>query len=477
MSVRSQAAVKLVATACGHHTQVYGSLVLIDPQQKDDGRMSTVRRLTPEQWFPESEYRLLRAWRRDVFDRLAAKRGLLPLRLLRRGPRRACASGNHAQYNYGVYLIDSLGNRELLYRDPEFLLPQADPHAAADPAAGDSARHAGRATGGATAARSIVAEEPTCREQPPSAVMNVYHGTLPFPEGTQIDRSCGSSNSCPRPRQVANDPRIGYGDQKGARRVLGSVPVEADGSAHFELPTGVPVYFQAIDRHGVGGAVDAIGHLGRPGREDSSARAATNGARRPARSPRSYPSALQPGPVEDHARGPRLRPAELPDPRAAGARCESASSCHAEGIAEGHRRTAPISPAAAPASTPRDRDGKAWYTSYHNSAPATPSSGTTPPSTLQPATTPGRFGARASRLYRLLQNKATTTSELTADRVAPHRRCGSTATATSTVPTTTPASKSKGRLSNHRYNEEVCPKAACGPVVPHAQDLDSLTLA
>jgi hypothetical protein len=32
--------------------------------------------------------------------------------------------------------------------------------------------------------------------------------------------------------------------------VLGTVPVEADGSVYFEAPVGKPIYFQAIDQHG-----------------------------------------------------------------------------------------------------------------------------------------------------------------------------------------------------------------------------------
>jgi hypothetical protein len=36
-----------------------------------------------------------------------------------------------------------------------------------------------------------------------------------------------------------------------SRRSLGTVPVEDDGSAHFELPAKVPVYFQALDKKGL----------------------------------------------------------------------------------------------------------------------------------------------------------------------------------------------------------------------------------
>ena len=32
-------------------------------------------------------------------------------------------------------------------------------------------------------------------------------------------------------------------------RVIGTVPVEADGSAYFKVPTGMPLYFQALDEN------------------------------------------------------------------------------------------------------------------------------------------------------------------------------------------------------------------------------------
>ena len=48
-----------------------------------------------------------------------------------------------------------------------------------------------------------------------------------------------------------SERRIGYGNEKGARAVLGTVPVESDGSAYFELPAGKSVYFQALDERGL----------------------------------------------------------------------------------------------------------------------------------------------------------------------------------------------------------------------------------
>lgn len=68
--------------------------------------------------------------------------------------------------------------------------------------------------------------------------------SAPFPDGVRIDRL--------RIVQLAyksvvgrNIPVTGYGEDtghdKGGRLVLGTVPVEDDGSAYFRMPAGVPV--------------------------------------------------------------------------------------------------------------------------------------------------------------------------------------------------------------------------------------------
>jgi len=46
-------------------------------------------------------------------------------------------------------------------------------------------------------------------------------------------------------------PRIGVAAQSLARGVLGTAPVEEDGSVYFNMPTGAGVYFQLLDEKGV----------------------------------------------------------------------------------------------------------------------------------------------------------------------------------------------------------------------------------
>ena len=44
---------------------------------------------------------------------------------------------------------------------------------------------------------------------------------------------------------------VGVGKQSLTRGVLGTAPVAEDGSAHFQVPTDVPIYFQALDENGL----------------------------------------------------------------------------------------------------------------------------------------------------------------------------------------------------------------------------------
>jgi len=58
-------------------------------------------------------------------------------------------------------------------------------------------------------------------------------------------------NIFPKDNAFLDVPRIGSAAQSLARGVLGTVPVEADGSAYFRVPTGAAIYFQALDEKGL----------------------------------------------------------------------------------------------------------------------------------------------------------------------------------------------------------------------------------
>ena len=80
--------------------------------------------------------------------------------------------------------------------------------------------------------------------------MNVYESNFEWPEGTRI-HALRIIQALPKTTPAPNEPRIGVADQSNARTVLGTAPVEADGSAYFEAPVGKVIYFQALDEQGM----------------------------------------------------------------------------------------------------------------------------------------------------------------------------------------------------------------------------------
>jgi hypothetical protein len=55
----------------------------------------------------------------------------------------------------------------------------------------------------------------------------------------------------PKVQPHMNQPALGVSREDPGKFVLGTVPVESDGSAHFRIPSGLPVFFQALDAEGL----------------------------------------------------------------------------------------------------------------------------------------------------------------------------------------------------------------------------------
>jgi hypothetical protein len=142
----------------------------------------------------------------------------------------------------GLYFVDTHGNKELLYRDPLLCVVGALPLRA-------------RATPPARAPR----HDPT-QAYATCMTPDVYEGTE-IPRGTI--KALRIMESLPWPVDAEAGARY-YGGSSfnwqgnqelawGPVRVIGTVPVEADGSAHFKVPVmdNASVYFQALDEHGM----------------------------------------------------------------------------------------------------------------------------------------------------------------------------------------------------------------------------------
>jgi hypothetical protein len=88
------------------------------------------------------------------------------------------------------------------------------------------------------------------RDEATVAVVDVYESLKPWPEDRRII-SLRVVQIFPKLTPRQDRPRVGYAQMMNARAVLGRVPVEKDGSAHFRLPARRPVYFQALDEEGL----------------------------------------------------------------------------------------------------------------------------------------------------------------------------------------------------------------------------------
>jgi hypothetical protein len=78
---------------------------------------------------------------------------------------------------------------------------------------------------------------------------DVYHGLKTVRRG-EI-KSLRIIAVPPKTHPTMNYPSMGITRDDPGKCVLGTVPVEADGSAHFRAPAGVIVFFQALDARGV----------------------------------------------------------------------------------------------------------------------------------------------------------------------------------------------------------------------------------
>jgi len=219
---------RYVAVTGAHHGHAFGSLVMIDPRVEDDQAMSQLTRLTPETPFPEAEAKPIRDYMRYGTPWPLSEDDYL------------CVYDAEAK-NRGIYWIDRFGNRELLYRDPNIsclspipLRPRSKPPMIPSQTL--------------QAARDIA--KATDIPQETILVANVYDSDFTWPEGSKV-KALRIIQVLPKTTPPPNQPRIGVGNQTNARAVLGTVPVESDGSAYFEAPVGKAIYFQALDERGM----------------------------------------------------------------------------------------------------------------------------------------------------------------------------------------------------------------------------------
>jgi cytochrome c553 len=225
---------KIVFTASAHHSITGGSLVLLDPALGSEGETPIVR-LTPEVPFPETEKNIGHFYANPW--PLSEEVYLVSWSTARLPAHQRISDPKDNPVNaQGLYVYDRFGNLELLYRDPDLSAMNPIPLTPRSrPLAGGGTELAG--TGSA-------APEPVGA----FLLQDVYEGLEPVERGRVARlRIVGVP---PKTQPEMNQPVLGVSREETGKYVLGSVPVERDGSAFFEVPAGVPVFFQALDAQG-----------------------------------------------------------------------------------------------------------------------------------------------------------------------------------------------------------------------------------
>jgi len=131
-----------------------------------------------------------------------------------------------------LYLFDAAGTKELLLRDPEItclypvlIKPRPLPF---------------------TMATNI---DWNCPKEGRFLLTDVYRGLETVERGSVKALRIVAVPAKTHP--TMNHPNMGITRDDPGKCVLGTVPVQPDGSAHFRIPSGVIVFFQALDAQGM----------------------------------------------------------------------------------------------------------------------------------------------------------------------------------------------------------------------------------
>jgi hypothetical protein len=225
---------RILVVAGGHHANVGGTLVLLDPSRvaldpvTGEDYFEALEWLTPEVPFAESE-----GWPSSFFHSPWPLSEDYYLVAFSHDPLPGGYTGTHTDSETGLYYFDRFGNLELLFRRegisavyPIPLVPRPVPPVRA----GDV--------------------HPELDEEGEFLLADVRVSLLPLPADRPIT-ALRVFQLLPKSRtDHAADPPISHAPESNARMLLGTVPVEEDGSAYFRAPARKPLYFQAVDASG-----------------------------------------------------------------------------------------------------------------------------------------------------------------------------------------------------------------------------------
>ncbi|MBI5684975.1 MAG: hypothetical protein HZC54_07830 [Verrucomicrobia bacterium] len=234
----------VVCTGCGHEPLAVGAIVLLD-LHKDKRTPAVMTSLTPN-----VETRGLRGlyqfrngeWREDVYGPFYCDPYPLSDKFF------LVSCNPDKRYNdprgYGIYLLDTFGNRVEVYRDPEIscwqpmlLKPRPQPPVVASASPTESADTTKMAT-------LLVADVHKGLDgvKPGTVKWLRVMEQIPRPWSVQCDAKPGDSF----PGQMV---AISYYTHIWVAVLHGIVPIHADGSAYFTVPADKNIYLQALDEN------------------------------------------------------------------------------------------------------------------------------------------------------------------------------------------------------------------------------------
>jgi hypothetical protein len=212
----------VVCTAMAHHSYTAGSVITLDVRKGQDGDAPIVR-ITPEIPFPETEARPTGAFvspyplNEDLYLAAFMKDPL------------AFEGSVQRDAAYGIYLIDRFGGRELIYHDPTVssytpipVQPRPQPPILA----------------------SMLPENPSSQEGV-VFVKDVHISTVPLPR----IRSLRINRILLQPTRAK--PALSRANNEIIKGIVGTVPVDDEGSSSFRAPACEPLQLQALDEHGM----------------------------------------------------------------------------------------------------------------------------------------------------------------------------------------------------------------------------------
>jgi len=222
---------KLIFTATAHHSITGGSLVLFDRNRGIEYE-DALTRLTPEVCFPEAE-----GWPNSYYSGpypLSEQHFLVAWSDRKLPAHRLMKIDDPANPTNaaGLYIYDAFGNLNLLYRDPD--ISSMNPIPVRTRKSPPPRSH------------NVAWDGP---QEGSFLLQDVYRGLAGIDPGSiKRLRIIGVP---PKTQPQMNSPSLGVSREDPGKFILGTVPVEHDGSAYFRVPSGVSIFFQALNAKGI----------------------------------------------------------------------------------------------------------------------------------------------------------------------------------------------------------------------------------